>query len=193
MRILIDNKHEADIDLENGQIKAWWEELCSEINKADRFIYSVSIDNQPVYDLFDKHIENNLINIDELNVQTKTKQESAIETTGAISDYLERFIPAITELSDHFYGELTEENWGTFSYFIEGLSWILQSIEFLQVISDEGTSAIHTKTLQELSKIVEELEAGLEDKQFVLVGDLMQYELSPVLESYKEEITKLEM
>jgi hypothetical protein len=193
MRILIDNKLETDIVLEQKQIKAWWGKLCSEINKADRFIYSVSTDNQPVYDLFENHIENNLNNIYELNVQTKTKQESAIETAGAISEYLERFIPAITELSDHFYGELTEENWGTFSYFIEGLSWILQSIEFLQAISNEETNTIHTKTLQELSKIVEELEAGLEDEQFVLVGDLMQYELSPVLESYKEEIAKLEM
>jgi len=191
MRILIDNKHEANIDLVQGQIKAWWGKLCSDINNADRFIYSISIDDQPVYDFFVEYIESNLATLKELNILTKTKQESIIETTEAISEYFDRFLPSISQLSDHFYGEITEENWGAFSYFIEGLSWILKSIEFLQVISGQEAYSIHNKALQELSKIVEDLETALEDEQYVVVGDLMQYELSPVLESYKEEITKM--
>ncbi|WP_110931100.1 hypothetical protein [Paenibacillus bouchesdurhonensis] len=189
MRIFIDGEYKEELEILQGQVFDWWKEQCSKINSADKFVYSVSIDGQVIYDNFDESIAANFSRIDALDIQTITKRESLIETEKSLVEYLNRFIPAISELSGCFYGELTEYHWEKFSYFIEGLSWILQSVEFIQLIVDVEIDPIHILTMQKLESIIKELESSVEEEQYVMIGDLMQYELMPVLENYKRNIT----
>ncbi|MNJ50073.1 hypothetical protein D3C77_453350 [compost metagenome] len=150
----------------------------------------MSFDGEVIYDGYEAYIVNNLTHIGEINIKTMTKHESIIETKMSIIEYLERFIPAISELSDHFYGELSNKHWGEFGYFIEGLSWIVKSFEFIRILSNDEMDQVTSQALKQLEKIISELESGLDEKQYVLVGDLIQYELTPLLVKYRDEITK---
>jgi len=191
MRVLIDSINELNVDLEKRQVKEWWEKICLEIQKKDRLVYCVSINENLIYDCFDEFIVNNLDHISELNIKTLTINESVHETRNTIDEYLDRFIPAVGELSDSFYGELSDKHWEKFSYFIEGLNWFINSMEFLQFITKVGTSNIETKVLQKLEGIIKDIENATNDQNYVLVGDLMQYEIIPLLENYKTENKKV--
>lgn len=191
MRVKIDQNNELNVQEEPQSVSVWWKELCFKVQQENRLIYCAEIDGELLYDGYEDYIVNNFNRINEICIKTLTKQESIVESNISINEYLEGFIPAVIELSDHFYGELTENHWNTFAHFIEGLSWIVKSLEFIELLTDGETDNNNNNTLKELEMIISNLEHALNQKEHVLVGDLIQYELIPLLQNYKSKIYNL--
>lgn len=61
------------------------------------------------------------------------------------------------------------------------------TIEAINITKDMQTNSIDTNEMNEvLNPIIE----ALENQDFVLISDLFEYEISPVLERWKEELIK---
>ncbi|MBY9077601.1 hypothetical protein KIH86_27690 [Paenibacillus sp. HN-1] len=183
MKVTIDNQNELLLEADIKPINEWWIASTSKIYKEDRLIYSVEIDDNPVFSGYEQIIVNDYRGINRINIITKTKKESIVETELALADYLDRFIPTSRQIADYFYGELSEEQWAEFTQLVEGLSWIVNSLRFLQILH-ENQEILALQVLQ-MEALVKELGESLERAEYTLTADLLNYEIIPLLEKMK--------
>lgn len=181
MKITIDRTEETLLESNLDSIKEWWQLWTTQIYQKDRLIYCVNIDGQAMYAGYEDYIYNHFKDIHKIDIETKSKQESYEETVLVIKEYLDKLMPACHVLADYFYTELNEERWGQFSQFIEGLNWLIHAFEFMQVLNPEVDLNL---VIVKFKEIITEMNDGLESNDMVLVGDLIQYEIPAVLETF---------
>ncbi|MNM77367.1 hypothetical protein D3C81_892190 [compost metagenome] len=183
MKVTIDNQNELLLEADIKPINEWWIASTSKIYREDRFIYSVEIDDNPIFSGYEQVIIDDFRNINRINIITKTKKESIVETELALADYLERFIPASRYIADYFYGDMNEEQWAEFTQLVEGLGWIVNSLRFLQILH-ENHEVLALQVLQ-MEALVKELGESLERAEYTFTADLLNYEITPLLEKMK--------
>ncbi|RCX19073.1 hypothetical protein DFP94_10589 [Fontibacillus phaseoli] len=188
MRVDVDNVNVKEIDNSIQSVNNWWMEVTSKIYKQDRFIYCVEINGQVFYNEYERVILDNFQTIESINIRTKTKQESITETLSNINEYLAGFLPASSKVADYFYGELSDNEWNQFSSFVSGLQWIIDAIRFLETLNVNSDMDLLVSNRTEIERIIAEMDQSLQKREYVMVGDLIQYELVPVLENYKLQI-----
>lgn len=186
MRVSIDNLKVREIKKDLNCINEWWNASTEELYSTERLIYCVEINGNSIYNNYEHFIIENYQEITEINIKSLSKNESIEETCKTLNDYLVRFIPATLVIADYFYSDVTEAQWSEFSEFIDGLSWIVKSIDFLRLLTSDSTSQLFV--FNDFEKAISELEQGLEAKDYVLVADIMRYELVLQLEQLKERI-----
>ncbi|MNI68879.1 hypothetical protein D3C73_1245990 [compost metagenome] len=76
---------------------------------------------------------------------------------------------------------MNEERWSEFSQFIKGLNWLIHSFEFLQVLDPTANMNF---ILNRFEQTIIDLNDSLTRQEYVLVGDLIKYEILPLLEDY---------
>ncbi|WP_052410378.1 hypothetical protein [Paenibacillus durus] len=183
MKVTIDNQNELVLEADLKPINEWWISSTAKIYKEDRLIYSVEIDNNPIFTGYEQIIINDYREINQINIITKTKKESIIETELALDEYLDKFIPASRKVADYFYGDINEEHWAEFSQLVEGLNWIVNSLDFLQILYGDQDSLI--SIISQLKSAIGELSGSLNQAEYVLTADLLNYEIIPLLEKMK--------
>lgn len=188
MKVSIDKAEERILERDINVINNWWNKAASELYSAGRLIYCVEIDEQSIFDNYEQVIVNNYHNITGINIKSLSKKESIEETRISLNEYLNRFIPVTLDIADYFYSEVTEEQWAEFSKFLEGLSWIVQSIQFLNLLTSDHDR--YNLNSLKLEGPIEELEQALEAQDYVLVADIIRYDLIPQLEQLLERTNK---
>lgn len=169
-----------------GELDAFWKEFTRNLFEKDEVIQYIEInDNQIVQD-FEQNIIQHFDSIRYLRVSTVSEQHLLLEAIGEAVSYISKMLDEIDSISTMFYGEIKGDEWRRFSHFTKGLEWIymtLQSTEFL--IKKHGIDGITDH--EELLKVrdsfesrINELEEALNRKDFVTVGDLIEYEFRPL-------------
>ncbi|MFD1178867.1 hypothetical protein ACFQ3W_21550 [Paenibacillus puldeungensis] len=185
----INDFEEKIIDNSFQTINEWWIESTADIHTQDQLIYCVEINGQSFYAGYEQLIVDNYQRIDFIRIVTKTKGESIEETFVTVKDYLDKFIPASSSIADSFYGELTDKEWSKFSQLIEGIEWILKAMDFLETLTINEKQKRATINMKiEIERIVSEMDNNLQRQDYVMVGDLIQYELVTALQNYMLEI-----
>lgn len=184
MRVKIDNEEEQNIAGTLESINDWWVQATSHVYKSKRLIYFVEIDGHSYYDGYELFIVKNFHIINQLRIVTKSHQESIDETVGLLKQYLAEFIPTAESTADFLYGDISSNQWSVFSQFLEGLNWIVSSLEFLKSLSSNNYS--YKPLLDSLGEIIIDLDKYLQGQDYVEVGDLICYELIPVLRKIKQ-------
>jgi hypothetical protein len=183
VKVTIDNQNELLLEADIKPINEWWIASTSKIYKEDRLIYSVEINDNPVFSGYEQIIVNDYKDINRININTRTKKESIVETELALADYLEKFIPASRQIADYFYGDMDEEQWAEFTQLVEGLSWIVNSLKFLQIL--HGNQETLAVPVLQVEALVNELGESLERAEYTLTADLLNYEIAPLFEKMK--------
>ena len=130
-------------------------------------------------------------NIEEILVIAIPAKEFINNLMLSIEEYVERAIPYVVELFDGFYNNPTKDEWGSLAELFEGIQWlsiVIDSVE-VSVIRPESWKEISTTTV-EVQGELESLEEALENNDTILIGDILQYEILPVLEKIKSLVTK---
>ncbi|GAA4718722.1 hypothetical protein [Brevibacillus fulvus] len=111
-------------------------------------------------------------------------QEIVQETLDSIKEYLPKLIRA-----SHMIAEDIQSNQGTWvdtlMQYIEGMNWLIQAINGIQKVDED---ALSNWELASLSAIFHQMNEALEQEDFVMLSDLLQYEISPLLNSYDEQL-----
>ncbi|MDH4618255.1 hypothetical protein [Brevibacillus sp. AY1] len=128
--------------------------------------------------------EMDIRDIERIQVVTSTEEEFVDEVMDSLSGYLSNVLPQLESLSKEFYQDPEPKTWVEFSELIEGLQWINQALNFLQ--------EKNVVTLEELvssldSSIVNLLQA-IEVTDTILVADIINYEISDILNQIHLEI-----
>lgn len=102
------------------------------------------------------------------------------EVDKVIIEYIPRLKVGIMEVAELF--QKYEENKGTalLCEVIEGLQWFIDTLVIIHKLNEENILEINDK----LNEIV----TALGNEDYILVGDLLQYEIIPVIEEVESNL-----
>lgn len=193
MNITLDSKsivcHAPDLQAFND----WWIDTTKTILMQGRFLYKVMIDGQTFYDGYEVYIVNNFQKIKSMDLLTKSKEEAMQESMSELHAYNRKLLDASDLVSSAFYGEPSPEQWQLFSQYIEGLHWVSQTVHFIQAIVTENKQYARlegylSEVLLQIDDKTKMLNEAAEEKNYVLMGDIIQYEISDTLYKIDEVI-----
>ncbi len=98
------------------------------------------------------------------------------ETQQNFYEYLPKLSNGATEISNLFRTEKLADAFSLIEQFVDGAEWIL---EVIRVMYNHGYS-FETK-VEKLTEFLGEIRDGLTRRDYVLVADLFEYEIEPLL------------
>lgn len=186
MIVMIDKKQEQIIEPNLDELNEWWTLTTADIFQKQRFIHCVEINGFSLYEGYEKYLVDHISDIERVNIKTISRIESVEDTEKALDEYLKRFIPGSLKVSEYLYGDLSEDLWKDFSDFIVGLEWIVKALEFDMVLfKSEGVETPeYLSILDNLGSFISEMDNCLQQQDYVSVGDIIQFEIVPLLEIF---------
>lgn len=128
--------------------------------------------------------------IEELELSILSMPEIALNNINNAMEYLNKLIPAVTESSELFRTKSAEEANQHFIECIEGLTWFQEVIEIITIALKEELESPNpehkniSKLQQKMLQLVKDISDSQEKKDWVMLADLLEYELTPVLEEW---------
>ncbi|AYV67887.1 hypothetical protein C2I06_13980 [Niallia circulans] len=158
------------------------QKINEDLEKNKLYFSHLIINGKEVYSDFEEQIMEQINTIEKIELVTKTIDEFINDLTVSLNEYSNRAIPIIKQLTEQFYQSPTEESWGLLQDLLEGLSWIYNTIKSI-------SNGELDEYKQQLLVIANHLEIELpnlldamENQDFILIGDIISYEVLPQYE-----------
>ena len=199
MRVFLGDEYIEFINDEAGV-----NELIKEIeNKAlataDKFFSHLVIDGLEVYDNYEGYIEDNIGDIRNISMEFLTISEYIKGILISTNEYLSRATPAVEGLADAFYQKADMDVWQELDNMLEGIEWLYETFIMIDslpnladVMPDYERWNLYSKVVRELQEVMPNLQEPLESGDYVLVADIILYELRPILEKMRSNIPVVE-
>ncbi|NYB72635.1 hypothetical protein HZF24_00610 [Sedimentibacter hydroxybenzoicus DSM 7310] len=196
------NIHIKDKVLECKNDPEFIEDIFNGINeylhKEDLQFSHLIIDGEEIYDNFDGYIIEKIKDIKKIEVIALSLSEIVDESLKSAEQYSKNAIPIINKLAEEFYQKPDENTWSHLTDLFEGIQWIIQSLTEINSIESSDEIIVDYEVwdeyVQEISKfndIVFELENAVLNKDNILIGDVLLYEIVPIFEVMVEKLNSL--
>lgn len=167
------------------------EEIVGKINEllSHKYYYShLIVDGEEIYDDPENYLFQSLESITRIEVAVKTVQEFVNEVLIMAMDYFLVAIPEMTVLADGFYKNPTSEDWMSFSSMLEGMQWLNHSIDLIDKAKERPMNWDECiKLAVQLQMELKNLEDAIENTDYVLIADIILYELLPIYKDLQTE------
>ena len=168
------------------------ENIFNQVNellaKANLNLRCLEIDGAELYEDYEQYITENIETIKTIVVKVKTLLELMDDTLISIQEYLGRVIPEIDKIVDEFYHEVSSDTWNKFTQLLDGLQYIVDSLNVICENQDWYPNIPQFITVkQNLIKRIMMLQA-MENKDRVRISDVLLYEIIPSLTALSREI-----
>ena len=147
----------------------------------------IEVDGNQVYENHYEYIIDNLAVLKEIKVAIISVDELIKNILVSAVQYVQGAVPLIGSLSDEFYRGPEPETWAKLQQLIEGIEWINSGAEVI-VNSKKSNELVYeyVKVASEMKSKLIEFEESIKNSDMVLIGDLLSYEIIPMLESIKD-------
>jgi hypothetical protein len=153
------------------------------------FISALKLDNKFVdIDASDTR-QTAVVNINSLEIEISSLSSLISKNISNAEDYLKKLIPGIQKASELFHSGNEQEASKFFLNIVDGIEWFSQVIDaVLNVIGENSASLCFNKKSildrkQQLLELITQLVNANKNKDWVLLADLLEYEILPY---YKE-------
>lgn len=188
MEIFLDNQ-KLDIQIEIADTIDTIVKSVEEFAKnCGRVVVEIKIDGNDIGNVENKSIEM----IEEIEFFTKSGRIIALEALQEMNNYLERLKNGSVNLAAKINrGENAEVSQMTLVA-IDGLEWIYNIFYSIEGISGIDYKEMgFSKIFDRYQDILKEILESLEDKDEMLLADLMEYEVPDIIEELREYIPKI--
>ena len=188
MEIFLDNQ-KLDIQIEIADTIDTIVKSVEEFAKNNgRVVVEVKVDGKDLGELENKGIAT----IEDIEFFTKSGRIIALEAIQEMNGYIERLKNGSKQLVD----EINNGDGGKISQMtldaIDGLEWIYNILYSIENISTINYTEIgFQKTFDKYQDIIRDILESLEDKDEMLLADLMEYEVPDIIEELREYIPKI--
>ena len=188
MNIYIDNS-KLDFQIEIDDTLDTIVKSVEEFAKNNgRVVVEVKVDGKDLGELENKGIAT----IEDIEFFTKSGRIIALEAIQEMNAYIERLKNGSKQLVD----EINNGDGGKISQMtldaIDGLEWIYNILYSIENISTINYIEIgFQKTFDKYQDIIRDILESLEDKDEMLLADLMEYEIPDIVEEIKEFLPKI--
>ncbi|MGI8349273.1 hypothetical protein NiCM35_05800 [Niallia circulans] len=165
------------------------EKINEDLEKNKLYFSHLIINGKEVYSDFEEQIMEQINTIKKIELVTKTIDEFISDLTVSLNEYSNRAIPSIKQLTEQFYQSPTEESWGVLQDLLEGLNWVYSTIKSM---GNTELNEYKEKLLNVANHFEVELPNlldAIENRDYILIGDIISYEILPQFESI-ESITE---
>lgn len=111
-----------------------------------------------------------------------------IETLEEMKNYIPKVLDAITGMVRNFQTDNEQDGIKVFDPFTEGIQWILEALSLTKDLQQELVMDID---ITEINNTLKEMLEGWENGDYILISDLLEYEIYPLLKKWYEELQKL--
>jgi len=128
----------------------------------------------------------------------KDPAEKVVDLLKRMSEYLERFSAGVGEVADQFRVGSPEEANRILVQAVEGVGTFIELLSAVRLVTGSELSDLSYKNKslgereEKLLDITKKMQASQEEKDWVTVADLLEYELGPLMTEWKEMIPLLE-
>ncbi|MDX8044605.1 hypothetical protein SH601_01275 [Gracilibacillus sp. S3-1-1] len=149
------------------------------------------IDNQEIYSDHHLYIERYIDEILQIKVIAKTKSVYINETLLSAEEYLQNALPAIDTLVEQFYQGVEADTWNRFQQMTDGIQWLMDVIATVDKFIERPSDWVsYVEIYQQLESNVAELAEAVENQDTILIVDIVNYEMKPLLEQLQQLLTK---
>lgn len=169
------------------------EDIFNQINdllaESNQNLRCLEIDGAVLDGDYEQYIVENIETIKTIVVKVKTLRELMNDTLISIQEYSTRVIPEIDKIVDEFYHEVSSNTWEKFEQLLEGVQFIVDSLNVISENQDwyPNTSQFIT-VRQKLLKQINMLEEAMGSQDRVRISDVLLYEITPSFKSLGNEI-----
>lgn len=169
-----------------------YKNLLIEFKTPESFVTKIRLNGK---ELTENELQNNgdlpIKNIESLELIILTIPEIALNNINNAMEYLNRLIPGVEKVSELFRTKSEDEASKYFLQCIEGLTWFREVVDNVKLALKEELSKLDfgSKSIEyyeeKLLSLTKELSDSQSKKDWVMLADILEYELSPYLEEWK--------
>ncbi len=136
--------------------------------------------------------------IDSLDLQTGLSKEMAYRGLSDAKDYLEKLNPGIEQTAELFRVGEDAKAHGQYGLCMDGINWFIQIVEGArQVMGLDYGSIFFNKVsvqsyMENLEHNIREMWNAQQEEDWIMLSDLLEYELLPMMEGWKEILPLIE-
>lgn len=189
---LIYKDEQIELVRNKSALTAIFEKVTELIEQKDTVFSHLIIDDEDVYENHEAYINEKINTIMRIEIVTRSTNEMIWETMESIREYLERAIPALTELVEGSYENFAEETWKGIGQLSEGMEWMLQFKTFTKAAPEKPANWDEfEKSFEAGEEQFAQLLEAIEAQDTVLVLDILAYEITPAYKTIMENIEKM--
>ncbi|WP_284139218.1 MULTISPECIES: hypothetical protein [unclassified Virgibacillus] len=182
MQLQINNEFMV-LDNKENAIQVIYEQVNKLIEEKELVFSHLLVDGIEVYEKHEEYFNAHGDSIQLVEVIVKTKKEMLWETMQSINNYLNGAVPALKELVDASYEQFTDKTWNGIDQLAEGMQWILQFMATTKSIEQKPAHWEDVeKAITACEKSFQQLMEAIEMQDFILISDILSYEVTPALE-----------
>lgn len=147
------------------------------------------INGKPIYKDFHNFFAEYAETIDNIEIVIEPLKALINDNFSTVYKYLSNAILQVNNLAEEFYRQPNENTWMKLFDLFEGIQWIIESVIKIGKIEDIENSVLdygvwnqYVQSVGELSEMIKELEPPMVNKDHVLIGDLLIYEIIPIFQ-----------
>lgn len=169
--------------------------INQELEENNQKLAHLVIDGNPVYEDFTQYFIKNIQIINVVEVITQSLQSLIVEILVSAEEYTNNVAKRLSSLAESFYQNPKADHWNDLSLFFEGIEWLIGTTESIDsiknlepLIRNYEMWNRYTHNIKNIQTYMPDLEQAIINQDYVLIGDLLLYEILPILEEIKEII-----
>jgi hypothetical protein len=161
-------------------------ELITKLEQETKLAFDHMIVNGE--QLYNRVLELSLLTDELLEIEIKlaSQDEQVNSLKQSTNEYVTGASPIILNLSEDFYKTPSVEAWNQLTVLFDSLDWISDVLSLLEQNVASPENIEFTKLKTELIQNIEELQDALSNKDHIMVGDILKYEISKVYSGIAE-------
>lgn len=162
-------------------------EVFDLIEAQDLVVYQVFADGKDISNINEEEF-NSLGEIEDLEVVVKDVKTLTLETIKEAEDFIPEFIKRIRKFLDRINEGTEEARFIVIQQLLDTLQWLTSLLENLDGYVDNSAKKARDEFIGKWQETIENLFVAVERRDLVLISDVLEYELIPTLEEYKDFI-----
>lgn len=164
------------------------QKILDEVDIKGMIFSHIVADGEEVYEDVEEFLIEQIQTIDYIEVKLVTIVELVLGILESTQGYIKRALPEMYEVFEECYQQPSESTWTKLGQLIEGIQWLQQTATFLEKEKAKLTDLSIDKDLLSFSNEIVVLGEAVENQDFILIGDIIQYELIPKFEQISDHI-----
>lgn len=194
MKIIIQDQI-IEVENDETKIESYLDRIEVILRERNIKLSYLIIDERPIYKNFPDYLNTHIHEINTIIVIADEDASLVYEVLVSTENYLKKVMLQLDNLSDEFYKQPDNETWIKLGDLFEGIQWLIET-----VVKIDGTQKVNSTTynyeiwneyvqlVADLSSIIKEMELALLNRDNILMGDLLHYEVTPLFQKIYEKL-----
>ncbi len=107
-----------------------------------------------------------------------------LETTKTAQEYIDKLINGINQCAEDFQTGSEKRALDITLQIIDGMKWLTEAMSLTKEIHKEEVN------IQDINLFLNNIIEGFENKDYILVSDILDYEIKPIISTWKQKLAK---